>query len=164
MTGVRKKGPVLYNDLARRVRTRLIDHRLERQLSLHQAAELSGFSRNGLEKIETGDVQPTLETLLKLSTFYEETLPQFFALVFGEAQLAEQVRAKLNSKSVEKAEQEKMFLELAQKLGRAPFLNDLNNWAELEKKNPQALAAVRTLVESLLGNSVTSKSTSKKRN
>lgn len=146
--GTRARIPS-FDDVSRRIRARLTALRLERKFSLQQAAELSGFSRNGLEKMETGEVQPTLESLLKLTLFYGENFPHFLAAAFAEAEIACQVHSELVAKAVEAHEKRRMFLTLAGELGMAPFLDDLTRMQALAESSTEAYAAFSLLLKSL---------------
>lgn len=141
---------ISYDDFADAVRSRLVTCRSDMGLSLGQASVLSGFSRNGLEKIECGDVQPTLESLLKLAIFYKESLPEFLDNAMHSLGLASQYRVKIRSEIVKKQEREKLLLELLSEFELLHFLDDIKRLKELNKENPEAAAGIKQLLHALV--------------
>jgi transcriptional regulator with XRE-family HTH domain len=47
---------------------RLVEARVNKQISQNRLAELTGLSRSGIRHLEAGETNPTLYTLLKIAT------------------------------------------------------------------------------------------------
>lgn len=135
-----------YEKLAEGIRRRLTNHRRARKLNLNQAAQLSGFSRTGLERIETGDVQPSVESLQRLAHFYGETLSAFLQAAEDAQEIASQERAKLFEKETKRQEHETLFLELAVRLGLSEWLEELKLLKALDERDPETGDALRRLI------------------
>ena len=142
-----------YDDLCEGIRRRLINHRRARKLNVNQAAKLAGFSRTGLEKMENGDVQPSLESILRLARFYGESLPSFLRAAQDSLGVALEERERLLAKAFEKEtrrhEHETLLLQMAVKLGLSEWLDELRLLAALAQRDPETADAVRRLIHVL---------------
>jgi transcriptional regulator with XRE-family HTH domain len=140
---------VSYEHLCEGIRRRLVIHRQARKLNINQASKLAGFSRTGLEKIENGDVQPSLESVLKLAEFYGESLPLFLKAVEGSLGIARDERAKHFEKETKRQVHQTLLLEMAAKLGLSEWLDELSLLAALAIRDPETADAVRRLIHVL---------------
>ena len=137
---------VHYQKLVEAIRRRLVNHRQSRNLNLNQAAQLSGFSRTGLERMEKGDVQPSLESLQRLAHFYGESLSTFLRAAEEAQGLAKEERAKLFENETKRQEHETLFLELAVTLGLSEWLDELRLLSALDDSDPETGDALRRLI------------------
>ncbi|MCA2958737.1 MAG: helix-turn-helix domain-containing protein [Silvanigrellales bacterium] len=137
---------VHYEKLVEGIRRRLVNHRQSRKLNLNQAAQLSGFSRTGLERMENGNVQPSLESLQRLAGFYGESLSTFLRAAEEAQGLAKEERAKLFEKETKRQEHDILFLELAVTLGLSEWLDELRLLSVLDASDPETGDALRRLI------------------
>jgi|GEM_PF-4130279 len=145
----RSPTPLSHDALCEGIRRRLVNHRLARRLNVNQAAKLAGFSRTGLERMENGDVQPTLESLTRLAAFYGDALPAFFAGVYEDCGVAQGERVRLFAKETKAQEHEALLLELSVRLGLSEWLEEFRLLAALSDVDPDLGEHVRAVVHAL---------------
>jgi transcriptional regulator with XRE-family HTH domain len=137
-----------YATLCEGIRRRLVNHRTALRLNVSQAAKLAGLSRTGLEKMEDGDTQPSLDSLMRLSRAYGESLPAFLWAVEESLGVAREERARLFEKETLTHEREALFLELAVKLGFSEWLEETRLLAGLAEVDRDTAEALRKVIQS----------------
>lgn len=143
--------PVAPDTFARILRQHLISLRLEKKLSVKDAAAFSGLSRGGLEKIESGANLPSIDSLRLLCATYGCAASELLAAVDAQLGVAAAVRKQWDTGAMEADERYALYRELARSVGRGDELRTCDQLARIKETHAELHAALCETIRAAAG-------------
>jgi transcriptional regulator with XRE-family HTH domain len=136
---------------ARILRQNLISLRLEKKLSIKDAAAYAGLSRGGLEKIESGANLPSIDSLRLLCAAYDCTASALLANVDAQLAVAATLRKQFDTTGMDATERYALYREHARSVGRADELQVCDQLSRIKETNPELYTALCETIRAASG-------------